>query len=91
MTTADESHEFTEREWKVIREVCRGLSNLEIAKELGIMEPTVMKCICSIFGKARISNRLELVVFVKTAFPNDFTMQELNAELRRRSGRGESA
>jgi DNA-binding NarL/FixJ family response regulator len=83
MTTADETHEFTEQEFQVICGVCRGLSNLEIATQCGIAENTVKETICNIFDKLRdvpnrVSNRLELHLFARAA---------LNNELRRRSGR----
>ena len=76
MTTADETHEFTEQEFKVIFGVCLGLSNREVAEEYKTAEDVVKGSMFSIFDKVGVSTRLELVMLVRDV---------LNKELRRRT------
>lgn len=54
---SDEAHELTPRERQVARRVERGLSNKEIARELGIKVPTVKNHVHSILTKLEIANR----------------------------------
>ena len=75
MTTADETYDFTEREFKVIFALCLGLSREETARRCGITEQAVMVTRISIYDKTGVAALIELVEFVKTA---------LNGELRRR-------
>ena|ERR1700693_260285 len=78
--------EFTDLEIEVILGLCRGraktLPNEEIANGLRITEGVVQETTMSISDKSGGLGRGDLFEFIKTA---------LNAELRRRSGRGESA
>lgn len=60
----DELKDLTPREKDVLSELSRGLSNMQIAKQLYISENTVKKHISSIFSKLGLSHRLEAVVFV---------------------------
>jgi DNA-binding CsgD family transcriptional regulator len=80
--TPDETDEFTALEFEVIFGVCRGLPNKDIVEQCGLTEQIVHTTMSSAYDKAAVSNRMALLVFV---------MDTLNAELRRRSGRGESA
>lgn len=53
---------LTEREEAILTQLCRGQSNYEIARFLGISEGTVKVHITSIMKKANVRSRLELVV-----------------------------
>lgn len=53
---------LTEREEAILTKLCRGQSNYEIARFLGISEGTVKVHITSIMRKANVRSRLELVV-----------------------------
>jgi DNA-binding CsgD family transcriptional regulator len=75
MTTTDDIHAFTEREFQVIFRMCAGLRNEEIADGYRINVEIVQHAMMNIFDKAGVSTRMELLVFV---------MDALNAELRRR-------
>jgi DNA-binding NarL/FixJ family response regulator len=79
MPTADESHEFTELEFKVILGLCAGLRNEEIAERCEITVDAVMNARASVYDKAAVSTQVELVV--------GFVRDALNSELRRRLGR----
>jgi DNA-binding CsgD family transcriptional regulator len=72
----DKTHEFTDLEFEVIFGVCRRATNSAIAAELRIAEDTTKGTMISIYDKARVTTRLELVSWVRTT---------LNNELRRRS------
>jgi len=55
-------HRMTAREAEVARFAVEGLSNREIARELGITEHTVKNYLFKIFDKLGVSNRVELVL-----------------------------
>lgn len=54
---------LTSREEQVVALVADGLSNRNIANELGLSEHTVKKYLIRIFDKLGISNRVELVLY----------------------------
>jgi DNA-binding NarL/FixJ family response regulator len=54
---------LTSREEQVVALVADGLSNRNIATELGLSEHTVKKYLFRIFEKLGISNRVELVLY----------------------------
>jgi two-component system, NarL family, nitrate/nitrite response regulator NarL len=54
---------LTPRELEIIRAVVDGQGNKEIARRLGVAEPTVKHHLTSIFDKVGVSNRLELALF----------------------------
>src|SRR5215469_13170643 len=54
---------LTPREEQVVALVAEGLSNREIAQELGLSEHTVKKHLFRIFNKLGISTRVELVLY----------------------------
>ena len=54
---------LTPREEQVVALVADGLSNREVAKELGLTEHTVKKYLFRIFDKLGISSRVELVLY----------------------------
>lgn len=54
---------LTSREEQVVALVADGLSNRNIANELGLSEHTVKKYLFRIFDKLGISNRVELVLY----------------------------
>lgn len=53
---------MTKRETDVVRLAVEGLSNREIARELGLTEHTVKNYLFRIFEKLGVSNRVELVL-----------------------------
>jgi two-component system nitrate/nitrite response regulator NarL len=53
---------MTKREADVVRWAVEGLSNLEIARKLGLTEHTVKNYLFRIFDKLGVSNRVELVL-----------------------------
>src|SRR5206468_12607033 len=58
---------LTPREEQVVALVADGLTNREVATELGLTEHTVKKYLFRIFDKLGISSRVELVLY---AFSN---------------------
>lgn len=59
-----EAVSLTKRETEVLKLVCSGLNNPEIAEELFIAENTVKRHINNIFQKAEVKNRYELITKV---------------------------
>ena len=55
-------HRLTPREIDVVTSVADGCTNKEIAQKFSISEQTVKHHLTSIFGKAGVSNRLELAL-----------------------------
>jgi len=51
-------------EHRVAELVARGLTNLEIAAELGIVERTVKAHLTAIYGKMHVGNRLSLALLI---------------------------
>jgi two-component system, NarL family, response regulator DegU len=54
---------LTPREEQVVAPVSEGLSNREVAQELGLSEHTIKKYLFRIFDKLGISTRVELVLY----------------------------
>ena len=63
MVNANGNTLVTPREEQVVALVAEGLSNREIAQELGLSEHTVKKYLFRIFDKLGISTRVELVLY----------------------------
>lgn len=57
------ANDLTAREYDVLIEIEKGLSNIEIANNLYISEHTVKKHISSILAKLELSNRTELALY----------------------------
>ena len=53
----------TPREEQVVALVADGLSNRQVANELGLSEHTIKKYLLQIFDKLGISTRVELVLY----------------------------
>lgn len=60
-----DAYNFTEREKAVLDNLLKGMTNKEIAEELFITENTVKKHISSIYNKAGVKNRHELLCSIK--------------------------
>jgi DNA-binding NarL/FixJ family response regulator len=54
---------LTDREEQLVACVAEGISNREIAEQLGIKENTVKKALLRIYDKLGVSNRVELVLY----------------------------
>jgi DNA-binding NarL/FixJ family response regulator len=52
---------LTPREWQVAELLRAGLSNKEVARQLGVGLPTVKTHLINLFRKVAVSNRTELV------------------------------
>jgi DNA-binding NarL/FixJ family response regulator len=52
-----------EREWLVIELVAQGLKNTEVAEAIGTTEHVVKNCLCAIYDKLGLWNRVELVLW----------------------------
>ena len=63
MVDASGQHLLTYREEQVVALVADGLTNRDVASELGLSEHTVKKYLFRIFDKLGISNRVELVLY----------------------------
>jgi DNA-binding NarL/FixJ family response regulator len=57
---------LTPREEQVVALVADGLSNREVARELGLSEHTIKKYLFRIFDKVGVSSRVELVLYAVT-------------------------
>jgi len=62
-TQSDDVEQLTVREVQVLKLAAKGMSNKEIAKELGIEVPTVKWNMLNIFGKMRVGSRTEAVLY----------------------------
>jgi len=58
-----ERDDLTARELEVVREIARGRSNAELARELIISETTVKTHVARVLAKLRLRDRVQIVVF----------------------------
>ena len=61
MTTRDEAS-LTAREEEVLAFICRGFSNKQIARELGLSDGTIKIHVGKILLKKRLQNRTQVAV-----------------------------
>ena len=61
---ASGAHLLTKREEELVQLVAEGLTNRDIARQLGLTEHTVRNYLFRIFNKLGTSNRLELALYV---------------------------
>ena len=57
----DRRRPLTERQQRVLRGVCDGLTNKEIARDLGVSESAVKATIQQMFRRTRVRTRTQLV------------------------------
>lgn len=62
-TEASKSPAFTPREREIISGILAGQMNKDIGAKLSISEDTVKRHLSNIFGKSKVSNRLELAIW----------------------------
>lgn len=85
--TACQTFGLTAREAVIIRQICEGLSNREMARTLGITENTVKRHITNIMNKTGDDNRTSVALrairtgFVKLAPPDLLTKEQLRKRL----------
>ena len=60
-----QTHEVSPRETEIIKEICRGLSNQEIANKLFISLQTVKDHTSRIYFKTNVRNRMQLMALVR--------------------------
>lgn len=61
---SQETHEtLTDREREIIKWVIEGMTNKEIAAQLGISDHTVKTHVRNIFGKLKVNRRLQLLLY----------------------------
>lgn len=63
-TTFVRDEELTEAEWRIAEAVSRGLSNKEIAAELGLSVRTIENHVSHILAKKRFANRVEIARYL---------------------------
>ena len=56
---------LTKREKNVLRHVCKGLSNIDIANELNVTDYTIKKHVSSILNKLKLKNRKDIIIYAK--------------------------
>jgi NarL family two-component system response regulator LiaR len=64
---AAKGEELTSRESDVLRQLARGLSNRDIARELGISDETVKSHVTSVLAKLRVESRGQAIVYAMKA------------------------
>lgn len=63
-SSSQETHEtLTDREREIIKWVIEGMTNKEIAAQLGISDHTVKTHVRNIFGKLKVNRRLQLLLY----------------------------
>lgn len=63
-----EEYHITEREFSVIQLISKGLTNKEIAGELGISANTVNNHVANIYGKTQVRSRIDLLNLLKQSW-----------------------
>ena len=53
---------LSKREMEIVRNVAQGLTNREIAEQLGLSAHTIKNCLFRVFDKLGVSNRVELLL-----------------------------
>jgi DNA-binding NarL/FixJ family response regulator len=61
-------YHITEREFSVIQLISKGLTNKEIASELGISANTVNNHVANIYGKTQVRSRIDLLNLLKQSW-----------------------
>ncbi len=61
---------LTSREMQVLRGVARGLTNKEVARELGLREKTVKQYMSILMEKLKVRNRVEAAILARQSKPS---------------------
>ena len=67
----DPIDDLSKRETDILRGVAKGLSNKEVARDLGIQEKTVKHYMTAILGKLHARNRVEAALIAHNAWSRD--------------------
>lgn len=61
----DDKIELTKKEKSVLKYLCKGLNNKDIAKELNVTDYTIKKHVSNILSKLNLRNRRDIIIYVK--------------------------
>lgn len=65
---------LTKREWQILKLVGNGLTNSEISNQIHVAEGTVKTHVYNIYKKARVKNRVEAILWLKSV-ENDLEIE----------------
>lgn len=81
-----EVHQLTKRETEIVRMICKGFRNKEIAQELQVTGPSVKKHLNHLYKKAGVKDRLQLALHAirHWQFYTNETLNQTAAEKKKR-------
>ena len=69
--------DLTKRELEILKYICKGMSNKEIAQKLFVSEQTVKSHCNHLFKKFGVSSRLKLAIKAPRVLPGSFQMNQI--------------